>query len=116
MSRDIFVQDIPAGIESVDDIADDWMPEPLSISQTDVREAVARHAPMADFTDPNWGHVTLPGADIEVSLDDNQPFMSFALHVRGSREAADPFIAAVLGQLGLRAFDPEADSGLFSQA
>jgi hypothetical protein len=113
MSRDIFVQDIPPDITSVEQIPDDWMPEPLNVTAQAVREAVTHHGPHADFADPNWGHVTLSDADIEVNLSDEVPLMSFALHVRGNRTTADQFVSAVLASLHLRAFDPESETGLF---
>ena len=112
MSRDIFVRDIPAGISSVDEIPDDWQPQPLPFGHAAVVEAVRELAPEADTTDPAWMHVTLPG--VEVNVTDESPLESFALHVRAvDPGATDAFIARLLDRLGARAFDPESDSGIF---
>lgn len=112
MSRDIFVQDIPPDITSVEQIPD-WTPAPLTVTTQAVREAVTKHAPDANFADPHWGHVALSGADIEVNLSDEEPLMSFAIHLRGDPTTANQFVSAVLASLRLRAFDPDSESGLF---
>ena len=116
VSRDIFVQDLPAGVHSVQDIPDDWRPQPLAFGPTAVRAAVLELVPEADFSDPCWGHVQLPGVDIEVSVPDATTLTSFALHVRASdREAADLLITQLLDRLGLRALDPSGaeTTGIF---
>ena len=114
VSRDIFVQDIPAGIASVDAIPDDWHPRPLPFGHAQVLEAVLELAPEADTADPEWIHVTLPGVDVEVSVTDERPLQQFALHVRAvDPVAANAFIAGLLDLLGARAFDPESEGGIF---
>jgi hypothetical protein len=116
MSRDIFVQDIPSDVANVEDIPDGWMPAPLPCSPEQVRDAVLAVAPEADFSDPTLGQIVRPGVDIEVGLGDTHVLDSFAFHVRSSDcAAAEALIAAVLGRLGLRAFDPEgSDTGIFT--
>lgn len=116
MSRDIFVQDIPTAARSVSNIPDDWRPRPLSFDAADIIGAVRELAPSADFTDPAWGHVELPGIDIEVDLAGARLSEGFTLHVRASdRAGADLFIARLLDRLGVRAFDPEGSphTGIF---
>jgi hypothetical protein len=116
MSRDIYIQDIPENAVSVDDIPDDWEPRPLPFGRREIIEAVTDLVPSADFSDPSWAHVEFPGVDIEVSVPDESPLNSFALHVRTSDTAtADRFIAALLGRLQVRAFDPEGapETGIF---
>ncbi|MAY97424.1 hypothetical protein [uncultured Nocardioides sp.] len=113
MSRDIFVQGIPPDITSVEQIPDDWTPAPLTVTSQAVREVVTKHAPDANFADPHWGQVRLSGADIEVNLSDEEPLMSFAIHVRGNPTAANQFVSAVLASLHLRAFDADSEPGLF---
>ncbi len=116
MSRDIFVQDLPVGAYGVADIPDDWMPQSLPFGGDFVVATLSELVPSADFTDPTLGHISLPGVDIEVSLGDEDPLHSFALHVRASdAAAADILIARVLQALGVRAFDPEGapESGIF---
>lgn len=118
MSRDIFVQDLPSDIDTVEDIPDGWMPQPLPFDADGVRAAVLALAPDADFSDPSWGHVVLPGADIEVNIGDEEPLQSFALHVRSADEAAvREFVGPLLQRLGVRAIDGEGApaTGIFGK-
>lgn len=116
MSRDIFVQDLPTGLLRLSDIPDGWEPQTLPCNPDSVRAAVHELAPEADFSDPSWWNVTLPGADIEVNLGSERPLGSFALHVRASdNQVAESFISRLLDRLGLRAMDPEGaqETGIF---
>ena len=114
MSRDIFIQDIPPNIRSVEEIHDSWRPSPLPFGLAEVVAAVREIVPSADFTDPTWGQVEIPGAAIEVNVSDEPQLDSFALHVRAADQAAaDQFVAQLLDRLNVRAFDPESDTGLF---
>lgn len=114
VSRDVFIQDIPPNIHSVAEIPDSWRPSPLPFGHAEVVAAVQELCPSADFTDPTWGQVEIPGASIEVNVSDNSQLDSFALHVRAAdKAAADKFIAQLLDRLNVRAFDPETETGLF---
>lgn len=114
MSRDIFVQDIPDDISSVDAIPDGWKPQPLPFGHAQVLEAVRELAPEADAADPEWILVTMPGVDVEVNVTKAHPLESFALHVRAADPvAANAFIGRLLDRLGARAFDPESEGGIF---
>ena len=114
MSRDIFVQDIPPGISDVEDIPDDWWPQPLPFGHAEVVDSVRELAPEADATDAEWMHVTLPGVDVEVNVSEESPLRSFTLHVRATdQRAADAWVSRLLDRLGARAFDPESESGIF---
>ena len=114
VSRDIFVQDIPPGIAGVDEIPDDWQPQPLPFGHAEVVQAVRALAPEADTADPEWIVVDSPGVSVEVSVSEDSPLTSFALHVRAGDEAvANAWVRELLGRLGARAFDTEAQSGIF---
>ncbi len=108
---DIFVQDIPADAASVADVPDDFDPQPIG-TRSQVLAVVGEVAPWADTSDPAW--VAIDGADfsVEVNLGEEEELMGFAFHARGSDSAAG-LIADLLDRLGLRAFDPASDSGLF---
>jgi hypothetical protein len=114
VSRDIFVQDIPEGITTVDEIPDDWEPRPLPFGHSEVVAAVLELGPDADTSDPEWMHVNLAGVDVEVNVANVSPLGSFALHVRAADPGhADAFIGRLLERLGVRAFDSESASGIF---
>ncbi len=127
MSRDILVQDFPPGVTTVDDIPDDFEPQAIDLRRADVIAAIKEIAPYADFADPAWGRIDLPGLrvaasdgpgewvsgdTIEVNLGDDEEVMGFAFHVRGGIEA-DRLVAKILRRLKLRALDPSSDSGFF---
>jgi hypothetical protein len=113
VSRDIFVQDIPSDARTAADIPDDWRPAPLPFDQDHVVAVVREVVPTADFSDPTWGRIDVPGVSIEVNISSDVPLRSFALHVRGDAAAADRIIMAILDRLGARAFDTNADGGIF---
>ena len=110
MSWDIFAVRLPEGLNDVADIPDDFS-APVFASQAEVISAVLDVAPDADFTDPTWGEVNGPGFSVEVNVS-KDPCDSFAFHVRGS-DSAIGFVAAVLERLGIQAFDPQSDTGIF---
>jgi hypothetical protein len=113
MSWDIFVQDLPPGIASVDEIPDDFRPSPIG-RRSEIIAKLSALYPECDFGDPSWGILDLPGCSIELNLGSDEELESFALHVRGDGRAPN-VVAEILGALGLRALDPSSDSGLFEQ-
>ena len=113
MSWDVFVQDLPAGIESVGDIPDDFVPRDLG-PRAAIVQAIQRAVPSIDFTDPTWGRIEGQGYAIEINIREDDPVRSFAFHVRGGDDAAE-VVAEVLAALNLRAIDPQSDTGLFSR-
>jgi hypothetical protein len=113
MSWDIFVQDLPPGIASIDDIPDDFEPAPIGL-RSEIIAKVSALYPECNFADPSWGVLDLPGCSIELNLGSDEELDSFALHVR-SDERAPTVVAHILGELGVRALDPSSDSSLFEQ-
>ena len=111
MSWDIFVQDIPEHAVSLDDIAEDFKPK-LVVFRSNVIGAILKIAPFADVSDPTWVRIQGHGADIEVSLGDQEQVAGFAFHVRGG-DASIGIIAGILQDLRLRALDPGSDTGIF---
>jgi hypothetical protein len=114
MSWDIFVQDIPAGVTSVREIPDDFESGSLG-PRAEIFEGIRTALPFANYSDGSWIRVDLPEVSMEISLGKDDPVQGFTFHVRGGYLAAAA-IADVLRQLGVRAFDPEADNGLFDMA
>jgi len=111
MSWDLFVQDIPASAARADEIPDDFVPGPIG-TRACVLAVVRDIAPFADLTDPAWARIATDGVDVEVNLGDDEVLTAFAFHVRGG-DASVGLIAEILGRIGLRALDPESDSGIF---
>jgi hypothetical protein len=114
MSWDIFVQDIPQEARSTSDIPDDFVPAVIG-TRTEIIESLSRVVPGADFSDPAWGRIDGHGYSIEVNLGADGPCRGFALHVRGG-DSAVFVVHEILDDLGLRAFDPSSDTGIFSLA
>jgi hypothetical protein len=113
MSWDIFVQDLPPGIASVDDVPDDFVPSPIGL-RSEVIARVSALYPECSFADPSWGVLDIPGCSIELNLGAREQLKSFAMHVRGDERALS-IVAHILGELGMTALDPSAPSGLFEQ-
>lgn len=109
MSWDIFVMDLPSDAETIEAIPADFVSRPLG-PRADIIAAILRVVPYANFTDPAWGQIDAPTFSIEVNLGDDELVDSFALHVRGSKEAV-ACVVAILAALGVRAVD--ASSGDF---
>lgn len=111
MSWDIFIQDMPPGLRSVQDWPDDFVPGPIGERQA-IINAIKEVVPASYFSDPAWGTIEGPEYSIEVSLGEEKSLDSFAFHVHGGDMAAG-VVAAILERLQLRAIDPGSDSGLF---
>lgn len=111
MSYDLFVMRLPPGVERVEDIPDDFVPEVIG-PRTEVISAIVDEVPFADFTDPSWGRIDTPEFSIEVNLSDD-PVRDFALHIRGG-DIAVGLIGQVLRRLDAHALDPQSEAGLFS--
>ena len=111
MSYDIFVQDLPKGANSVDEIPSDFVPSPLGPRQS-IIDGILDVIPTADFSDPAWGKIDADDWSIEVNIGENDPCTSFAFHVRGG-SAALGAVAAILEKLGFRALDT-SEGGIFS--
>jgi len=112
VSWDIFVQDIPPSVASIQDMPDDFRPANLG-PRDDLIRRISEVVPEADFSDPSWGLIDGDTYSIEVNIGDDHTVDSFAFHVRGGNEAAS-VVARILDHLKLRAFDPQSDSGIFS--
>jgi len=112
MSWDIFVQDIPADVKSVEEIPEDFKPRPLGKPQ-EIIARIQEVAKDADFTNPEWGTIDGPDFSIEISISSKEEINGFAFYVRGGDQAA-LVIADILEHLGLRAFDPSSETGIFN--
>ena len=111
MGFDIFVQDIPAAVKSVDEIPEDFVPKPIG-TRSAVIASISKAAPEVKFPSPEWGTIDGDGYRIDVNLGLDDPVTTFAFHLYGG-EGGLFIIADILDELGARAFAPGSESGLF---
>jgi hypothetical protein len=111
MSWDIFVQDLPEGINSIEDIPQEFRPKTF-LPRARIVEVFKEVAPFTDFSDPKWWRIQCHAFSIEVNIGLEDPSNGFALHIRGSGEAAG-VVAEILQRLGVRALDTASATGLF---
>ena len=107
MSWDIFVQDLPQGIRSVDELPSDFRPRPIG-KRVDIIAAIKEIIPDADFSNPCWGMIEGADYSIEVNLGQQEILDGFALHVRGGSEEVSKVVLKLLRHLGLCGIDPSA--------
>ncbi|NNF14047.1 MAG: hypothetical protein HKN72_12525 [Gemmatimonadetes bacterium] len=112
MSWDIYVQDIPDDVMSVEDMPDGFLPRPLG-RRSDVLAGIRRAAPDIRFADDQWGSIEGPGYSVEVNIGSRDPIQSVALHVYGGDQSVY-LVHDILAALNARAFDPSNPSGIFS--
>jgi hypothetical protein len=118
MSWDLFAMHLPPEIKRLSDLPKDFAPSPIG-PRSEIIAKLSALYPECDFSDPSWGSLALPGCHIEFSLgsrdkSDSDELKCFVMHVRGD-ERAPNVVAHILGELGLRAFDPSSKSGIFEQ-
>jgi hypothetical protein len=111
VSWDLFVMRLPDGVDNVDELPTDFVPEPMG-TRAEVLDAIVGLVPSADFSDPTSLVINGPGFSIEVSVTED-PVRTFTCSARGD-EAAIPIIVGIIGQLGATAFDPQSDGGTFT--
>jgi len=112
MSWDLVVQDLPPQAASIEDIPDDFDPQPIG-RRSWILDGIRAVAPFADLSRADC--VTITGEDfaIEIGLAEGEEIESFSFHASGGTMAAS-VIADVLAHLRLRALDPSSPSGIFT--
>jgi hypothetical protein len=113
MSWDIIVMNLPPGLKSIKDLPNDFVPATLG-KRSDIIAKISALFPESDFSDPTWGILQVPGCVIEFSMGEDEILDSFAMHVRGT-DACPDTVAYILSGLGMRALDPQSESGVFEQ-
>jgi hypothetical protein len=114
MSWDIFVQHIPPTVQNIDDIPQDFAPQPLGL-RADILRRIQAVVPDADFSKPSGGTFEGPDFSVEFNIGNDSTVDGLTLHIRGC-DAAAGFVADFLLQCGWRAFDPSSESGIFDPA
>lgn len=103
MSWDVLFQDLPAGIASIAEIPDDFVPGPLG-PRSEVIARIRARIPEVDFRDPSWGRLEGPAFSIELNLGEKEVADSLMLHVRGDAEALGA-VSVIAEALDRRALD-----------
>ena len=103
MSWDIIAQDVPKDAATVQEIPDDFQPQPIG-NRAHLIARIQQVVPQVDFTDPSWGIIEGDDWSIEVSTGDTEICKSIAFHVRGG-DGAIGVVASILDALKLRAID-----------
>ncbi len=109
MSWDIFVQDLPRDVWSVEDIPDSFVPRPIGMRSA-VIARIVEIVPGVVFSDPARGVIDGPDFSIELNLGEAEQVEGVALHVRGG-EGAVAVVSAIVEGLDCRALD--ASTGEF---
>jgi len=113
VSWDLFIQDLPKGINSIAEIPEDFAPQPLG-RRDELIARIKELVPGADFSDPSWGVIDGPGYSVEVNMGQAEEVDSFAFHVRGG-DLVVGLIADLLDHLKVGALDPQSDTGIFQR-
>ena len=114
MSWDIFVQDIPKDVKQISDMKQKYSkykPHPIG-KRSEIIKRIKEVVPEANFRDPSLGTIEGPDFSIGINMGDKEDCEGFALHIRGGNDAAF-LVYDILEHLGLRAFDPSSETGLF---
>jgi hypothetical protein len=114
MSWDLFAMDIPVSVNVIGDVPSGWVPNPI-VSHQELLNVILDIAPFANASDRYWVRIDAPGAEMEIHIGKKEPLTGFVFHVRGGDPAVG-LIAAILGRLNLRAFDPGSVTGIFDPA
>jgi hypothetical protein len=97
MSWDLYVQELPEGIRSMNEIGEEFRPGVIGKRSEIVRTIC---------------DVDGPGYKIHVGIDEEEECDGFCLHVCG-REEAVAVVDRILGRLGMRALNPRSKSGVY---
>jgi hypothetical protein len=106
VSWDVLFQDLPPGIRSIADIADDFRPGPLC-GRGELVAAIQKAAPTTRFSGPYMGTLDADGFSIEFNADDGDPVRAVMLHIRGGGDAL-AIVHALSIALGRPAIDCSA--------
>ena len=111
MTRDLRVQHLPARLQAAADIPTDFVPRPLG-PRAEMLAALQRVAPNLDDSDPGCLRFAGPDGEIEILIGPEDPCTSLMLRVGDGKSV--PFVVNdILTELGQRALDAAAPSGLF---
>jgi hypothetical protein len=104
MSWDISICKFSRNYERMEDIPDDERTLPIGEASI-VRNAISKHFPKTNWSDPAWGVFDAPFGSIEFNIGPGQqPLGGFMLHVRAGEEVVPPIVELCLAE-GWQALD-----------
>ncbi|RKS79511.1 hypothetical protein BZB76_0982 [Actinomadura pelletieri DSM 43383] len=104
MSWDVLLMRVPAEVRGMDDLPQDYAPEPVG-SLPDALGRLASELPEVDLSDPEWGVLEGPTWSIELNIGHDDPLEAVMLHVRGGGDDVLTVILRIAQILGCRALD-----------
>jgi hypothetical protein len=107
LSWDVLIMRFPENIATVEEIPDDFRPEPLGSGPV-VREQLLRSLPAMDLSDPSWGRLRSHQWSMELSIGPEEPVDSIMLYVRGTGDDVLQVIDTIVESVGARALDISA--------
>lgn len=87
MSWDIWFVAAKTPPPPVKEMPDDWQGTPFG-DLNKVRQIITQHLPETDWSDPAWGTYDGPGYSLEFNIGNEDPCISFMIHVRGRGDVA----------------------------
>jgi hypothetical protein len=107
---DVLLLRVRPGIATAEDLAEDAV-IPLG-APAQVRGAIQRSCPLAQFDDETTGRVQSAGYSMDLSLGDDDPVRGVLLLVSGEADSALAIITALCAANGWRAFDMNTEEFL----
>jgi hypothetical protein len=112
VSWDIYAMGgLPTDIQNVRQMPSDFTAIPIGSRQEVVDKLIAL-LPGVDTSGPSVLVVNGPDFSIEICVGDDGPCEGLVFFVRGS-EGAVPVISGILDAFGMRALDPQSETGFF---
>lgn len=112
MSWDIFIQDLPKDIQTVDEIPEDFQPSSIG-SRTDLIKRMRILVPEINFDSSSHAWIEGEQFSISVQIGEEDIVHCIGLFVRGNGDDAARVVSDLMVGLGLRAIDTSSETGLF---
>ncbi|MFG0285999.1 MAG: hypothetical protein ACF8R7_16400 [Phycisphaerales bacterium JB039] len=110
MSWDLFLQQLPAGITSIEDIPDDFRPGPIG-TRREVEQLFRESFPGVTFDEPGFWNFRCDDGSIQMFLDESDPIGSIMLACRGGPGICR-YIEALAQRWGHPIIDVQPKGGL----
>ncbi len=109
---DLYIQDMPEGLEHIDDLSRDHVGKVLG-TRTEIARRIAAGGPAVTWRTASYGRISGARYTIDIDLGPDENVRTVVLMVRGENPAAR-VAGRIITALGYPAVDPMAPNGLFS--